>query len=57
MYTLLNGSLYIDGVLLCNVAKKHTTVQSAVNWYLTPIVECDGVDYEQEEINYLQSEY
>ena len=55
--TLVNGALHSNDRFLCNVAKKHTTVESAVEWYLTPIVECDEIDYEQQEINYLQDEY
>jgi hypothetical protein len=57
VYTLVNGALYLNDKFLCNVSKKHTTVESAVEWYLTPIVECDGIDYEKEELNYLQGEY
>jgi hypothetical protein len=56
-YTLGNGALHLNDKFLCNVAKKHTTVESAVNWYNTPVIECADIDYEQEELNYLQAEY
>ena len=55
--TLVDGALHSNDRFLCNVAQKHATVESAVNWYLTPIVECEDIDYEQEEINNLQGGY
>jgi len=56
-YTLVNCALYKNNTFLCNVASKHTTVESAVNWYLTPVINCDDIDYEQQELDILQSNY
>ena len=56
-YTLVNGALYNKGAFICNVADKHKTVESALEWYLKPASDYDDVDYEQQEINILQGDY
>ena len=57
-YKLVNGALYKNNVLLCNVSNKYKTLECAVNWWLAPIDTCpDETNYEQQEINYLQSDY
>ena len=56
-YELNDGQLFEDGKFLCNVADKHKTLESALAWYFTPILKHEYIDYEQQELDTLQSDY